>query len=181
MHQTISNSSTNILNLIDEFKDQYYQTDYHDSPDRIMDVKLVSGISNNSSDLCDSLCRKSYGTDYAYVGTYIPKKVSKGFTNAMEDFKKKWKDYTDFKAELDITYGRKSSKVTCPRCESNISLAFGKRKTCCPVCGSRKIISDSNWKRLDTKLEILKKAASKLSLEIGKIGGKFICGFEYHC
>lgn len=181
MHQRLSRSSSKFLDLVDEFKGYSYQTDYHDRPDEIEDVRLISGTFNDKEKLLDTLCGKSYSTGYAYIGIYLPKKSSKAFLNARSDFEKKLKDYNNFKNSLDITYGRKSSKVTCPRCGSNISLAYGKGKTCCPVCHSSKIISDSNWKKLKTKKDIMEKASEKLSSEVGKLGGTFICGFEYHC
>lgn len=181
MHQRLSRSSSKFLDLVNEFKGYSYQTDYNDKPYEIKDVLLISGTFNDQEKLRNTLCGRSYGTDYAYAGIYLPKKSSKAFLNARNDFEKKLKDYNDFKRSLDITYGRKSNKVTCPRCGSNISLAYGKGKICCPVCSSSKIISDSNWNKLKTKKEIMEKASLKISTEVEKLGGTFICGFEYHC
>lgn len=182
MHQRISRSSSKFLDLVNEFKGYSYQTDHSDRPDEIKDVRLISGTYNDQEELLDTLCSRSYGNPgCAYIGIYLPKKSSKAFLNARSDFEKKLKDYKDFEKSLDITYGRKSSKVTCPRCGSNISLAYGKGKTSCPVCHSSKIISDSNWKKLKTKKDIMEKASLKLDNEVGKLGGTFICGFEYHC
>lgn len=182
MHNYIRRKGTNILKLIDEFMDITFYPDCSDGPENIKSVIITDTISNDSSKLQDNMEEKSYwgGQDTAYVGTFIPGKTTKAFQNALKDFLDKRKDWKTFKSELNIGFGRKSSKVTCPKCESSISLKYGHRFKNCPVCGSTEIISSSNWKRLETKNELMKKSAIKLETEIGKLGGCFVGGFGYH-
>ena len=93
----------------------------------------------------------------------------------------KQKEYTAFKNGLTIAYGRTASKATCPHCGSSINLQYGRRFKSCPVCGSPKIISDSNWKTLETKQRMVTKAAENLKKEAEKNDVTFICGIEWHC
>ena len=127
------------------------------------------------------ITNSSYGGNTAYMAAYTTKKLSKGFQTAYSNFKDKQKEYTAFKDGLTIAYGRTASKATCPHCGSSINLQYGRRFRACPVCGSPKIISDSNWKTLETKQRMVTKAAENLKKEAEKNDVTFVCGIEWHC
>ena len=46
---------------------------------------------------------------------------------------------------------------------------------------SPKIISDSNWKTLETKQRMSARAAENLKKEAEKNDVTFVCGIEWHC
>lgn len=183
MHEWHSNRSRNPLTLIDEFLGYRFNTDY--SCDREMvEVKLVK-IANNVfttyEEALTFVTNRSYGSNVAYLAAYTTKKLSKGYQNAFSNFLVKYNEYLDFKNKLTVAYGRTASKATCPSCGSSINLKYGNRFKACPVCGSSKIISDSNWKSLETKSRMCKKAAENLSKEAEKNDVTFVCGIEWHC
>ena len=180
MHEWHTNQSKNILNLINEFSGFEFNTDY-DGRQEVSSVKILSRMCTSQNEAISFVTEKSYGGNTAYLVAYTTKKLSKGFSNAYNAFLAKYKEYTDFEKNLTIAYGRKSSKATCPYCGSSISLAYGKRFKSCPVCGSTKIISDSNWKMLDTKRRLCEKASETLSKEAEKNDVTFVCGIEWHC
>lgn len=181
MHNWKIKTSGYIPTLEDFFKSFSYETDHRDCGyDECKGIKIWGTIYSDETKANTELCNRSYGDDYAHVAPYISGKTSKVFSNVFNDYITKRKDYLSFKKDLNIGYGRKSNKVTCPKCESSISLKYGSRFTKCPVCGSEQIISDSNWNRLETKKNIMLKAAAKLKTEIEKCNGYFIAGFEWH-
>lgn len=180
MHEWHTNTSTNILNLIKEFTGYEFNTDYGGRQE-ISKVKVTSRMFPSEDTARSFVTGSSYGGNTAYLAAYTTKKLSKGYQNAFTKFLEKYNEYLSFKDNLTIAYGRKSIKVTCPKCESSIHLKYGRLFKACPVCGSSKIISDSNWKMLDTKQKIAEKAAEALSKEADKNAVVFICGIEWHC
>lgn len=180
MHEWHTNTSKNPLSLINEFDGYEFDTDYA-GRSRVSKVKVTSKVFLTEEDARSYVTRSSYGGETAYIAAYTTKKLSKGYQNAFTNFLVKYDEYLKFKKNLTIAYGRKSIRVTCPECESSIHLKYGHRFKSCPVCGSKKIISDSNWKMLDTKLRMAEKAAETLSKEAEKNNVTFICGFEWHC
>lgn len=182
MHNNIRKEDHDIMNLVKRFLDIEYKTDYSDYSEKVNNVIVTDEINKDSEALGDRLCSKAYwgGGGSAYIGTYIPGKITKAFEAALSNFLEKRKDYLNFKKILNIGYGRKSAKVTCPNCDSNISLKYGSRFKTCPICGSSKIISDSNHKKLETKKKLVNKAAGNLNSEVSKLGGFFVGGFSYH-
>lgn len=180
MHEWHTKISTNIQDLIDEFIGYQFSTDYSGSQE-VTRVKILSNVYSSEDSARDYITRMSYGGNTAYLAAYTTKTLSKAYKSAFDNFLVRNNEYQSFKDNLTISYGRKANKVTCPDCWSSINLAYGKRYKACPVCGSRKIISDSNWKMLDTKRKMAVKAAEKLSIEATKNGITFICGIEWHC
>lgn len=181
MHEWHTNSSTNILNLINEFIGFRFDTDYLEERSQVSEVKILNRTFSNEDEAISYVTKCSYGGNRAYLVACSAKKLSKGYQNAFDNFITKYNEYLDFKKNLSIAYGRKSSKVTCPDCGSSINLKYGKRFKSCPICGSNKIISDSNWKMLDTKRRMCEKSSDNLSKEAEKNGVVFICGIEWHC
>lgn len=181
MHEWHTNNSTNILDLINQFTGFRYQTDYSDDISEVSIVKITSRVFTTKEEAITYVTNNSYGGNAAYLAAFTTKKLSKGYQNAFEDFNAKYNEYLKFKNNLTIAYGRKSSKATCPYCGSSISLKYGNRFKSCPVCGSKKIISDSNWKMLETKYKMAEKASEKLSKEAQKNNVTFVCGIEWHC
>jgi len=180
MHEWHTNNSTNILSLINEFTGYEYDTDYA-GRQQVEKVNITNNIFSTHEEAVNFVTRKSYYSDMAFLAAYTSKKLSKGFQNAFANFLAKYNEYMNFKDNLTIAYGRTSSKATCPECGSSINLKYGRRFKNCPVCGSRKIISDSNWKALETKKRMSEKAAENLSKEAEKNGVMFVCGYEWHC
>ena len=178
-HEWHTQQGRNPLRLINHFIGFEHEVD--EGFDTVKDVKVTNRIFPTEEDARNFVCTRSYLCDDAYLAAYTTKKLSKGFQNAFANFLAKDKEYTDFKNNLTIAYGRKSSNVTCPECGSSINLKYGRRFTECPVCGSKKIISDSNWKTLETKKRMMEKAAENLSKEAEKNDVMFICGIEWHC
>ena len=180
MHEWHTNSGKNILNLVDEFNEFEFETDYG-GRQQVRDVRITNRMFSSHDDAITFVTNKSYGSGTAYLAAYTTKKLSKGYQNAFSNFIEKYNEYTRFKKDLTIAYGRTSSKATCPECGSSISLKYGKRFRSCPVCGSKKIISDSNWKTLETKRRMSEKAAENLAKEATKNDVTFVCGIEWHC
>lgn len=180
MHEWHINESKNPLKLINEFDGYEFNTDYGGRQE-VKQVKITGKMFPTYEDASSCVTGCSYGSETAYMAAYSSKKLSKGYQNAYVNFLDKYNEYTGFKDNLTIAYGRKSEKATCPDCGSSISLKYGKRFKECPVCGSRKIISDSNWKILDTKRRMVEKAAENLSKEAEKNDVTFVCGIEWHC
>lgn len=180
MHEWHTNKSRNPLNLIDEFMGYELDTDYG-GIQSVTSIKITSRVFPNYEDTLNFVTSSSYGSNTAYMAAYTTKKLSKGYQNAFTAFITRYNEYLSFKKSLTIAYGRRSEKATCPNCGSSISLKYGKIFKECPVCGSRKIISDSNWKTLDTKRRMCEKASENLSKEAEKNDVTFICGIEWHC
>ena len=180
MHEWHSNQNKNILSLINEFKNFEFNTDYS-GRQKVSQVKVVNNVFSNYEDALTFVTNKSYGGETAYLAAYTTKKLSKGYQTAFSNFLLKHNEYLKFKINLTIAYGRKSSKATCPDCGSSISLKYGSRFKVCPICGSKKIISDSNWKILEAKKRMMQKAAENLSKEAEKNDITFVCGIEWHC
>ena len=168
------------MSLINEFMGFEFDTDYG-GRQTVNQVKTISGVFSTEEEALNAVTRNSYGGETAYLAAYTSKKRTKGYQDAYDNFLVRYKEYTEFKKHLTIGYGRKSIRVTCPNCESSIHLKYGGRFKECPVCGSRKIISDSNWKTLDTKKRMAEKAAENLSKEAEKNEVTFVCGIEWHC
>ena len=180
MHEWHTKTRKNPLTLIREFLGYEFDTDYGGRQE-VKSVKTTNRMFSNEEAAISFVTGSSYGGNTAYMAAYTTKKLSKGYQNAFTSFLSKYNEYLDFKKNLTIAYGRKSSKATCPDCGSSISLKYGKNFKKCPVCGSKKIISDSNWKILDTKLKMAEKASESLSKEAEKNDVTFICGIEWHC
>ena len=178
-HEWHTNQSRNILNLIREFMGFEHEVD--EGFATVEHVMVTNRMFSTASEARDFVTRQSYGGETAYIAAYTTKKLTKGYQEAFTNFMSKYKEYTDFKKSLTIAYGRTASKVTCPECGSSINLKYGRRFKSCPVCGSTKIISDSNWKTLDTKKRLAEKAAENLAKEAEKNGVFFVCGIEWHC
>jgi len=180
MHEWHTEENTNPLVLINSFKGFEFDTDYYGRQE-VERVLVTNKIFTTHEEAATYVTNTSYHSNCtAYIAAYTEKKVSKGFQNAFANFCVKYKEYLNFKDNLTIAYGRKASKVTCPHCNSSINLHYGQKFTACPVCGSRKIISDSNWNTLDTKYRMAEKAAKNLSEEAVKNGITFVCGLEWH-
>ena len=180
MHEWYTDESNNPLDLIKKFTGFEFETDYGGTQE-VTDVKVTTKMFLKKENALDFITNSSYGGNTAYLAAYTAKRLSKGYQSAFAHFFAKYNEYLRFKNELTIAYGRKSSKATCPDCGSSINLKYGKRFTACPVCGSPKIISDSNWKTLDTKRKMSEKAAENLSKEAIKNDVTFVCGIEWHC
>lgn len=180
MHEWHTNQSKNPLKLIDEFMGFEFNTDYGERGE-VTKVRLTNKIFSKEEEAITFVTNSSYGGETAYLAAYTEKKLTKGFQNTLANFAEKYKEYLDFNKGLTIAYGRKASKVTCPNCGSSISLKYGGRFRSCPVCRSKDIISDSNWKTLETKRRIVEKAAENLSKEAEKNDVTFVCGIEWHC
>ena len=168
------------MSLINEFDGFEYITDYNGSM-RTQGVNITNKIFSTEEEAINFVTRQSYYSEHAFIAAYTTKKLTKGYQNAYSNFISRYNEWKNFDKNLTIAYGRKSSKVTCPSCESSINLKYGRRFKSCPVCGSVKIISDSNWKMLDTKEKMVKKASENLAKEAEKCGVMFVCGFEWHC
>lgn len=180
MHEWHTNTSKNPLTLIREFMGFEFDTDYGGRQE-VTKVRMADRTFSSSESARNFITNASYGGNIAYMAACVPKKLSKAYQNAYSNFITRYNEYKSFKDALTIAYGRKSEKATCPNCGSSINLKYGKSFKVCPVCGSRKIISDSNWKILDTKCRMAEKAAENLAKEAEKNDVTFICGIEWHC
>ncbi len=180
MHEWHTNQSKNILNLINEFKNFEFNTDYS-GREKVQKVEVTNKVLADHDEAISYVTNKSYGSNTAILAAYTTKILSKGYQNAFANFLTRYREYQNFRSNLTIGYGRTSSKVACPECGSSISLKYGSRFKVCPICGSKKIISDSNWKTLDTKKRMCEKAAENLSKEAEKNEVTFVCGIEWHC
>lgn len=180
MHEWHTNTSRDPLTLIREFTGYKYDTDYAGRLEA-KQVRITGRMFSDKGEALSYVTNTSYYTESAYMAAYTTKKLSKAYQNAYSNFITRYNEYKSFKDALTIAYGRKSEKATCPSCGSSISLKYGKMFKTCPVCGSRKIISDSNWKTLDTKCRMAEKAAENLAKEAEKNDVTFICGIEWHC
>lgn len=180
MHEWHTNTNRNPLKLIDEFIVFKYETNYAGTQE-VSRINITGKMFTCKDDALTYITSSSYYSGVAYLAAYTSKKLSKGYQNAYTNFITRYNEYLDFEKNLTVSYGRKSAKVACPSCGSSISLKYGHRFKECPVCGSKKIISDSNWKTLDTKRKMAEKAAENLSKEAEKNDVTFICGIEWHC
>ena len=180
MHEWHTTTSRDPFGLINQFIGYEFDTDYGGTLS-VSNVRISDRMFTNHDDAVTHVTNSSYGGETAYMAAYTTKKLSKAYQNAYSNFLTKYKDYTSFKKNLTIAYGRSSSKVTCPNCGSSISLKYGSRFRNCPVCGSTKIISESNWKALDTKRKLCEKASENLKKEAEKNDVNFVCGIEWHC
>lgn len=179
-HEWHTEEDRNPLNLIKEFIGFKYNTDYGGGQE-VTKVNISSTICSTHEEAISFVRSRSYYGNGAYLVAYTANRVTKGYLNAFNSFLEKYNEYVKFKNELTIAYGRTASKVTCPDCSSSINLKYGKRFKVCPICGSKKIISDSNWKTLDTKQRMSEKAAETLRKEAEKNNVTFVCGIEWHC
>lgn len=180
MHEWHTSKSTNPMKLINEFIGFSFDTDYSGAQ-VVSGVKVTDRMFTSEDEAINYVTNNSYGGETAYLAAYTTKKLSKAYRAAFANFVEKDKQYVSFRNALTIAYGRTSSKATCPECQSSINLRYGNRFKSCPVCGSKKIISDSNWKALETKHRLSIKAAEALSKEAEKNGVTFVCGIEWHC
>lgn len=180
MHEWHTEQSRNPMHLINEFTEFEFDTD-HSGRQEVSRVNVTNKILANHEEAIQFVTGRSYGGNTAYLAAYTTKKLSKGYQNAFNTFLTRHNEYLDFEKNLTISYGRKSSKATCPYCGSSINLKFGGRFKACPVCGSTKIISDSNWKALETKQRMAERAAENLAKEAEKNDVMFVCGIEWHC
>ena len=180
MHEWHTNQSKNIIRLINEFTGFEFNTDYS-GREKVTKVEVTNKVFSDHDEAISFVTNKSYGGNTAYLASYTMKKLSKGYQNAYTNFLDKYNEYVFFKSKLTIAYGRSASKVTCPECGSSINLKYGSRFKSCPICGSKKIISDSNWKALETKKRMMEKAAENLSVAAEKNELTFVCGIEWHC
>lgn len=180
MHEWHTSSSRNPLTLISEFVGYTFDTDYG-GPQEVRNVRITNRMFNTHEEAITSVTNSSYGGNTAYLAAYTTKRLSKAYQNAYDNFLAKNKDYMSLKDSLTIAYGRSASKVTCPSCGSSINLKYGGNFKRCPVCNSTKIISDSNWKTLETKRKMREKAAENLAREAEKNDVTFVCGIEWHC
>lgn len=180
MHEWHTVKSTDIQSLIDEFSGFEFETDYR-GRDSVTNIRITNRMFTDETSTRDFVTRSSYGGSTAYIAAFNTGKISKAYQEAFKQFLDKREDYVKFKDSLTIAFGRKSSKVTCPNCESSINLKYGNRYRACPVCGSKKIISDSNWKILDTKRRLSEKASENLKVQAEKCGIMFMAGIEWHC
>ena len=179
MHEWHTKSNTNPLYLINEFIGFEHSVD--EGYSTVENVKVTNRMFNNRDDAVSFVTRQSYGGETAYMASYTTKQPRRGYQVAFSNFIERYNEYLKFKRDLTIAYGRKSSKATCPDCGSAISLKYGNRFKSCPVCGSKKIISDSNWKALEAKKRMAERAAEHLSVEAAKNDVMFVCGIEWHC
>lgn len=168
------------MTLIKHFLGFEFDTDYSGRLP-VTGVDITGRIFSDETEARAFVTRRSYGSQTACLAAVARGNVTKAYQNAFAAFLQRYKDSREFEENLTIAYGRSSSKVTCPDCGSSISLAYGKRFRTCPVCHSMKIISDSNWKTLDTKRRLAEKASETLRAEAQKCGVTFICGIEWHC
>lgn len=181
MHEWHTRTSKNPMNLIDEFLGYEFYTDYSGTQ-KVSKVKITERVFLTQEEALNFVTNNSYGGNAAYIAAYTTKKkLSKGYQNAFSGFLTRYKEYTNFKDHLTIGYGRSASKTTCPTCGSSINLKYGGKFKSCPVCGSNKIISDSNWKMLETKQRMVERAAENLKKEAEKNDLTFLCGIEWHC
>ena len=180
MHEWHTEQSKNPLTLIHEFVGFEFETD-HSGRQTVSRVNITNKVLSDHEEAVRFVTERSYGGTTAYLVAYTTKKLSKGYQNAFNAFFAKYSECLDFEKNLTIAYGRKSSKATCPKCGSSISLRYGGRFNACPVCGSTKIISDSNWKTLETKQRMVERAAENLKKEAEKNDVTFVCGIEWHC
>ena len=180
MHEWHTEQSRNPLNLIHEIDGFEFETD-HSGSQAVLRVNVTNKVLSSHEEAIQFITGRSYGGTTAYLAAYTTKKLSKGYQNAFNTFLTRYNECLDFEKNLTIAYGRKSSKATCPNCGSSISLKYGGRFRACPVCGSTKIISDSNWKILKTKERMAERAAENLAKEAEKNDVMFVCGIEWHC
>ena len=180
MHEWHTEKSRNPLDLILDFIGFEFDTDYGGRQE-VTNVMITNKMFDTEEEARIRITNASYGGETAYLAAYTTKKLSKAYQNAYKTFITRYDEYMSFKRNLNIAYGRKSSKVTCPSCGSSINLKYGKRFVNCPICGSDKIISDSNWKTLDTKRGMAERAADSLAKEATKNDVMFVCGIEWHC
>ena len=180
MHEWHTESNTNPLKIINEFVGFTFDTDYGGRR-TAHNVKITNRVFLTHDEAVSFVTDSSYGNETPYLAAYAMKKLSKGYWTSFSNFLTRYNEYLEFSKKLTIAYGRTSSKATCPQCGSSINLKYGSKFKCCPVCGSEKIISDSNWKALNTKKRMAEKAAENLSKEAEKGGVTFVCGLEWHC
>ena len=180
MHEWHTNQSKNPINLINEFMGYQFNTDYGGG-EKVTSIQITDKALSTHEEAISFVTRSSYGGNTAYLAAYTTKRLTKGYQSAFTSFKEKYKEYLTFKRNLTIAYGRKALRVTCPNCESSITLRYGGAFKVCPVCGSKKIISDSNWKMLETKKKMVERAVENLRKEAEKNDVTFVCGIEWHC
>ena len=179
MHEWHTSNSKNPYSLVKYYEDFKFDTDYN-GREQVSSVRITNNVFSKEEDAKSFIARNSYGGTAAYMAAYSTKKLTRGYQNAFESFLQKYREYLLFRKNLTISYGRKSIRVTCPHCDSSITLKYGGKFKACPVCGSTKIISDSNWKTLETKRKLVEKASETLAKEAEKNDVTFVCGIEWH-
>lgn len=180
MHEWHTSSDVDIASLIEELDG--YEFIESRGTSHVENVRiLTSNYSKDESDARTRVTRVSYGSSTAYICVCAPGKVSKTFEKLFDNFLAKYHDYNDINKNISLGYNRpNTAKVTCPRCKSMISLAFGRHYRHCPVCGSLNIISDATWNKLKLKREMMHKASSTLAKEASKLGIYFVGGIEWY-
>lgn len=179
MHEWHTRESKNVMELINEFTGYEHEVD--EGFATVEQVKVTNRMFTTVEQAREFVTSQSYGGETAYIAACTTKKLTKGYQTAFTNFMTRHKEYITFKNGLTIAYGRTAAKTTCPHCGSSINLKYGKRFSSCPVCGSTEIISDSNWKTLDTKRKMVERAAENLAKEAEKNEVTFVCGIEWHC
>lgn len=180
MHEWHTDSSRDPKGLITSFSGFTFNTDYGGRT-KVTRIKITDKVFSTEDEAISFVTEQSYGGDVPYFAAYTKKKLSKAYQNAFDHFRKLRKEWTEFRDNLTISYGRTASKVTCPHCGSSINLKYGSKFKACSICGSNEIISNSNWKILDTKKRMYEKAADNLKKEAEKNDVTFVCGIEWHC
>ena len=114
MHEWHTNTSKNPLRLISELMGFEFDTDYGGRQE-VSKVVTTSKMFPSHEDALNFVTRSSYGGNTAYMAAYTTKKLSKAYQNAFTAFLSKYNEYLDFKKNLTISYGRKTSgiKVLC--------------------------------------------------------------------
>ena len=134
MHEWHTRRSKDIQSLINEFTGFEFDTDYG-GRHKVSKVEVTKRMFKDEESAINSVTGSSYGGSTAYLVAYTTKKLSKAYQNAFDNFITKYNEFLKFKDDLTIAYGRKSSKATCPQCDSSINLRYGRRYRVCPVCG----------------------------------------------
>lgn len=183
MHEWHSEKSSNYLSLERCFTGYTYQTDYTDTVSEVKGVKFQNKFFKTESEARMYITSCSYGSDYAYMALvkHNDYKITKSWQTAFDLFIKKQQEYKSFYKNLDMTYGRNSKVVGCPTCGSSFNSGYLRGVKACPICHSKKVISQTNWDTLKKKETGMEEACKKLELENEKLGIYFLCGFEWHC
>jgi len=155
-----------------------------DGPTTCNSVRFLEKEFTDMDAAEDYAAKQSYYMDYAVAVKVVPKggKKTKTLINLEARAKKAVKEYETLEKSLDIAYGRTSKMVKCPHCGSQINRSIAKQRHYdkCPVCGSTKIISDSNWNTLKRKKKMMEDAEKALGHAYGKAGYIWVAAWEYH-
>lgn len=178
MHEWKSRTSTSLSVLERFFTDMEHATD--DGYDTCKGVRMITKEFTNDDEARAYLTRASYGDNKAACGLVVTSKKTKEWETAYARFNTRHKELNDFEKNLSAAYGRTSERVTCPHCKSSMARKYLTRTKVCPVCGSREIISDSNWKALELKRRLYNEAEQNLAKISEKCGIHFMAAFEWH-